>query len=198
MVSTTFNLTRWHLSRSFISPCCCWTLAVDLLSSTVVLYRPIGRRPRLVLHVGLRLVFFGGDGVWAQCHSNVNLAKPRLAWLVFCWRRPFVLFNKDKTFSCAIPLKKKKNPIFADLFRPVGGGFVRTPRTPYSYAPGQGRSTTRRSTVVDLHRKEIDGTVRAFQNLAFDPMFELYFSLQFAFEHFRNSSLEFSPFSVSW
>ena len=30
--------------------------------------------------------------------------------------------------------KKKKRPIFADLFRPVGG-FVRTPRTPYSYAP---------------------------------------------------------------
>ena len=48
-----------------------------------------------------------------------------------------------KTLSCAIPLKKKKRkkerkkPIFADLFRPGGGGgFVRTPRTPYSYAPG--------------------------------------------------------------
>ena len=51
--------------------------------------------PCLVLHVGLRLVFFGGDGVWAKCHSNVNLAMPRLAWLVFCWRRPFVLFNQD-------------------------------------------------------------------------------------------------------
>ena len=88
--------------------------------------------PRLVLHVGLRLVFFGGDGVWAKCHSNVNLAMPRLAWFVFCWRRPFVLFNDNDVRSRS---KKKKRTDFCGPF-PAHGGFVRTPRTPYSYAPG--------------------------------------------------------------
>ena len=88
--------------------------------------------PRPVLHVGARLVFFGGDGVWAKCHSN--LAMPRLAWLVFCWWRPFVLFNED-AFLCD-PAQKKKID-FADLFRPVGGGRGSSEPlwTPYSYAP---------------------------------------------------------------
>ena len=44
-------------------------------------------------------------------------------------RRRFPVRSRSKT--------KKEKPIFADLFRPVGGGgFVRTPRTHYSYAPG--------------------------------------------------------------
>ena len=41
MVSTTFNWTWWHLSRSFISPSC-WTL--EIFCSTTTVYRPIGRR----------------------------------------------------------------------------------------------------------------------------------------------------------
>ena len=87
--------------------------------------------PRLFLHVGLRLVFFGGDGVWAKCHSNLAMA--RLAWLVFCWRRPFVL--SMKTLSCAIPLKKS---ILRTFSRPWGvcPNPPPPPRTPYSFAPG--------------------------------------------------------------
>ena len=41
-----------------------------------------------------------------------------LAWLVYCWRRPFVLSNED-AFPCD-PAKKKS--IFVDLYRPGGGG----------------------------------------------------------------------------
>ena len=113
---------------------CCWTLAVDILIPTDRTAFGIRTWPRLVLHVGLRLVFFGGDGVWAKCHSNINLAMPRLAWLVFCWRRPFVLFNEDAFLCDPAQKKKKKKTVFADLFRSVGGGFVRIPRNPYSYA----------------------------------------------------------------
>ena len=89
--------------------------------------------PRLVLHVGLciRLVFFGGDGVRSAIRT-LNLAMPRLAWLVFCWRRPFVLFNEDAFLRVRSrsKKKKKKKPILADLFRPVGGVRPNPPEPP--------------------------------------------------------------------
>ena len=76
--------------------------------------------PRLVWHVGLRLVCFGGDGVCAKCHSNVNLTMPRL---VFCWRRLFVLFNKD-AFLCD-PAQEKETNRFLRTLSGGGGGGVR-------------------------------------------------------------------------
>ena len=110
---------------------CCWVLAVDTEFYCIPTDRTafgIHTWPRLVLHVGLRLVFFGGDGIWAKCHSN--LAMTRLAWLVFCWRRPFVLFNEDAFLCDPAQKKKKKKRFLRSLFRPVGGGSSEPPEPP--------------------------------------------------------------------
>ena len=81
--------------------------------------------PRLVLHVGQRLVFFGGDGVWAKCHASSCMT----CFLLAASFRPF----QRRRFIVRSRSKKKKNDFCGPL--PARGGFVRTPRTPYSYAP---------------------------------------------------------------
>ena len=141
MVSTTFNWTWWHLSRFFFYQ----SVLLDARRWSTEFYCNIiptdrtafGIRtwPRLVLPVGLRLVFFGGDGVWAKCQSN--LAMPRLAWLVFCWRCPFVLFNED-AFLCN-PTQEKNR--FCGPF--LARGSSSEPPNPCSNAPADHVSLNR-------------------------------------------------------
>ena len=119
VVWTTFNWTWWHLSRSFIS-LCCWTLAVEFYCiPTDRTAFGIRTWRRLVLHVRLRLVFFGGDGVWA-CHASSCMT----CFLLAASFRPF---QRRRFPARAIPLKKKNR-----FLRTFSGpwGFVRTPAPP--------------------------------------------------------------------
>ena len=80
------------------------------------------------MHVGLRLVFFGGDSVWASAIRT-------LTWPCLVLHDLFSVGGVLWSFSTKT--RKKEKPIFPDLFRPMG---VRpNPRTPYSYDPGPGR-----------------------------------------------------------
>ena len=134
VVSTTFNWTWWHLSRSFIS-LCCWTLAVDKLSSTE--YRPIGRHlatPRLARRPTAGFLWRRrrlGEVPFERWPGHASSCMT--CFLLAASFRPF----QRRCFPArAIPLKKKKKTDFCGPF-PARGGFVRTPRTPYSYAPAR-------------------------------------------------------------
>ena len=108
--------------------------------------------PRLVLHVGLRrlrLVFFGGDGVWAKLSAIRTLTWP-CPVLHHLFSVGGVLSSsstEEDAFLCdpAQEKKKRKRIDFCGPF-PARGGFVRTPRTPYSYAPAHTHTHTHTHT----------------------------------------------------
>ena len=126
-----------HRSRSFVS-LSCWTLAVDLPRSTVVLYRPIGRRLAFAPgHASSCTQAYGWFSLAAAAFGR-SAIRTWLCLVVYCWRHPFVLFNED-AFLCDPAKKKKKLIDFYGPFPARGGGGVRpNPRTPYCYAPEWG------------------------------------------------------------